>query len=148
MKKLLLRGSRRKNEEEAACSAAEQSQEREEKGTEIINETETTLSLCELQYMQKGFSHQPGKKILSWLLWCWDIWADSQELDGKVAQQLGSFASNKATNKGTVKGAGVLSLDGSCQVWRTGIPLRKILKIPKENGPLREVSGIFVGGGQ
>ncbi|KAK4806940.1 hypothetical protein QYF61_027307 [Mycteria americana] len=107
-----------KESEEADCSAAEQSQEQEEEETEIINETETTqsLHLSELRDMQKYFSRQPGKLILS----C------SQELEGKEARQLGSLAKDKTIDKGIGKRAGVLSL------WR------RLLSSVKDRYPFKE----------
>lgn len=79
-KKLLLRGEQEKESEETACSAAEQSQEQEREETEIINELEITqsLSLSELRDMWKDYGHQPGEQIITWLLKCWDIAANSQ----------------------------------------------------------------------
>ena len=106
-----LKREQEKESEEAACSAAEQSEELGEEQIEIINETETTqpLFLSELQVMQKDFFQQ-GKRILSWLLWCWDIGASSQELEGKEAWQLGSFAKGKVIDKGIGKTVEVLGL--------------------------------------
>ena len=59
--------------------------------------------------MQKDFSHQPDKQILSWLLQCWDFGASRQELEGKEAQQMGSLASNKAIDIGTGEEVGDFS---------------------------------------
>lgn len=73
---------------------AEKSQEEEEKETEIMNEKETTrsLTLNELHDMQIDFSCHQGEHVISCLLRCWDSGANSQELDGKDAQQLESLA--------------------------------------------------------
>ena len=92
---------------------------------------------------EKIFSCQPSELILSWLLRCWDIGTNNQELEGKEARQVGSLARDKAIDKGIGKRAGVLSL-----WWRLPLSVkdrssRKILQIPEANGPpLREVSSI------
>jgi len=51
--------------------------------TEIITRS---LSLGELQDMQKDFSCHPGEHIVTWLLRCWDNGASTLELEGKQAK--------------------------------------------------------------
>ncbi|KAK4821357.1 hypothetical protein QYF61_018895 [Mycteria americana] len=93
---------------------AEPSQEEEE----VVDETETTqsLSLSELQDMQKDFSHRPGEHVVTWLLQCWDNGASSLELKGKEAKQLGSLSRegdiDRAIGKRPQSSA---SGDNSCQ---------------------------------
>jgi len=75
--------------------------------TEIITQS---LSLGKLQDMWKDFSHHPGEHIVTWLLRCWDNGANSLELEGKEAKQLGSLARDGDINKAIGKKEQVLSL--------------------------------------
>ncbi|KAK4815144.1 hypothetical protein QYF61_017585 [Mycteria americana] len=85
---------------------------------ELINETETTRSLClsELQDMRKDFSSHPGKPVVTWLLRCCDNGASSLELAGKEAKQPGSLSREGGINKAIGKEAQALSL------WRQLLP--------------------------
>jgi len=58
----------------------------------------------------KNYSCQPGECIAAWLLQCWDNGADSQQLEGKEAQQLGSLARNRGIERGLVKETAICSL--------------------------------------
>lgn len=55
---------------EASYSKAGPSGEEEEEGTDLINRAVTTpsISLVDLQDVQKDFSHCSGKHIVTWLL--------------------------------------------------------------------------------
>ncbi|XP_061852038.1 uncharacterized protein LOC133625402 [Colius striatus] len=79
---------------------------------EIEKEMETTRSLTstELRDMRKDYSRQPGERIGAWLLRCWDNGADSQQLEGREAQQLGSLARDRGIDKGIGKKTSVCSL--------------------------------------
>ncbi|GAB0207583.1 mitochondrial enolase superfamily member 1 [Grus japonensis] len=50
--------------------------------------------------------------MAAWLLRSWDNGADSQQLEGREAQQLGSLARNRGTERGTGKEAAI------CSLWR------------------------------
>jgi len=75
--------------------------------TEIITQS---LSLSELQDMQKDFNRHPGEHIVTWLLQCWDNGASSLELEGKEAKKLGSLAREGGIDKAIGKKDQVLSL--------------------------------------
>lgn len=95
---------------EAAC-CAEQSREQEGKETEIMNKAEiVNSSLSKLQDTQKYYSHQPGELIIGWLLQCCASGANTQELESKEAQQLGSLTREWGINKRIGKGAKIGSL--------------------------------------
>ncbi|KAK4814672.1 hypothetical protein QYF61_024979 [Mycteria americana] len=83
-----------------------------EEGEELVDKMETTqsLSLSELQDMQKDFGHHPGKHIVTWLLQRWDNGASTLELEGKEAKQLRSLSREGGTNKAIGKEAQILSL--------------------------------------
>ncbi|KAK4822055.1 hypothetical protein QYF61_008864 [Mycteria americana] len=100
----------------------------EEEEAEPINEIVTTrsLSLSELQDMQKDFSRCPGGHIVTWLLQCWDEGASSLELEGKETKQLGSPSREGGIDKAIGKGAQALSL------WR------RLLSGVKERYPFKE----------
>ncbi|KAK4817077.1 hypothetical protein QYF61_027908 [Mycteria americana] len=99
-----------------------------EEEEELINETETTrsLSLSELRDMRKDFSRSPGEHIATCLLRCWDSGANSLELEGKEAKQLGSLSREGGIDKATGKGESVSSL------WR------RLLSAIKERYPFKE----------
>ncbi|KAK4819775.1 hypothetical protein QYF61_011375 [Mycteria americana] len=82
-----------------------------EEEEELADEMETTqsLSLSELQDMQKYFSCHPGKHVVTWLLQCWDNGASSLELEGKEAKQLGSLSREGGIDKAVGKGTPALS---------------------------------------
>lgn len=84
----------------------------EEGVRELKQEAETTRSLTssELRDLRKDYSRQPGERIAAWLLRCWDNGADSQQLEGKEAQQLGSLARNRGIERGIGKEAAICSL--------------------------------------
>ncbi|XP_049649778.1 uncharacterized protein LOC126035320 [Accipiter gentilis] len=84
----------------------------EERVRELKQEAETTWSLTssELWDLRKDYSCQPGERIAAWLLQCWDNGADSQQLEGKEAQQLGSLARNRGIERGIGKEAAICSL--------------------------------------
>ncbi|KAK4822000.1 hypothetical protein QYF61_006614 [Mycteria americana] len=102
------------------------SQEEEEE--ELVNETETTrsLSLSELRDMRKDFSHHSGEHIVTWLLRCWDSGANSLELEGKEAKQLGSLSREGGIDKAIGKGEPARSL------WR------RLLSAIRERYPFKE----------
>ncbi|KAK4810919.1 hypothetical protein QYF61_013327, partial [Mycteria americana] len=104
------------------------SQEEEEEEEELVNETETTrsLSLSELRDMQKDFSRHPGEHIVTWLLRCWDSGANSLELEGKEAKQLGSLSREGGIDKAIGKGEPARSL------WR------RLLSAIRERYPFKE----------
>lgn len=113
---------------EAACCAARESQEEEGKDTEIMNKAEiiNSLSLSKLQNTHKYYSHQPGELIISWLLQCCATGANSQELQSKEAQQLGSLTREWGINKRIGKEAKISSL------WRQLV--LSVKKYPLEEG--------------
>ncbi|KAK4825938.1 hypothetical protein QYF61_003450 [Mycteria americana] len=78
---------------------------------ELIKETVTTqsLSLSELQDMQKDLSCHSGEHVVTWLLRCWDNGASSLQLQGKEAKQPGSLSRQGGIDKVIGKGAQVLS---------------------------------------
>ena len=98
--------------EKAGTSKAESSQKQQEEEMEIIKESETTrsLSLSELREIQKDYGQRPGEHILTWLLQCWDAGANSQQLEGNEAKQLGSLSRERVIDKVIGRGAQVLSL--------------------------------------
>ena len=53
---------------------------------------------------------QPGSNPLTWLLQCWYNRANSQQSEGKEAQQLGSLARNRGIERGIGKEAAICSL--------------------------------------
>ena len=106
---------REEEEEERFVQEAGPSTKKWEEGMrELSQEAETTWSLTssELRDMRKDYSRQPGERIAAWLLRCWDSRADSQQLEGKEAQQLGSLARNRGIERGIGKEAAI------CSLWR------------------------------
>ncbi|GAB0206427.1 hypothetical protein GRJ2_003108300 [Grus japonensis] len=102
-------------EEERFDQEASPSAKKWEEGVrEIRQEAETTRSLTssELRDMRKDYSRQPGERIAAWLLRCWDNGADSQQLEGREAQQLGSLARNRGIERGIGKETAI------CSLWR------------------------------
>ncbi|KAK4807112.1 hypothetical protein QYF61_018453 [Mycteria americana] len=99
-----------------------------EEEEELVNETETTrsLSLSELRDMRKDFSRRPGEHIVTWLLRCWDSGANSLELEGKEAKQLGSLSREGGIDKAIGKGEPARSL------WR------RLLSAIRERYPFKE----------
>ncbi|PKU32055.1 ubiquitin carboxyl-terminal hydrolase 4 [Limosa lapponica baueri] len=85
-------------------SSREQDEEAE---PEIVTRS---LSLSELQDMQKDFSRLPGEHIVTWLLQCWDNGASSLELEGREAKQLGSLSREGGIDKVIGKKTQALSL--------------------------------------
>ena len=55
--------------------------------------------MSELPEIQKDFSRHPDELILTWLLPCWDNGADSQELEGNEAKQLGPLSRERVIDK-------------------------------------------------
>ncbi|KAK4821311.1 hypothetical protein QYF61_018060 [Mycteria americana] len=104
------------------------SQGEEEEEEELVNETETTrsLSLSELRDMRKDFSRHPGEHIATWLLQCWDSGANSLELEGKEAKQLGSLSREGGIDKAIGKG------EPACSLWR------RLLSAIRERYPFKE----------
>ncbi|KAK4810602.1 hypothetical protein QYF61_007339 [Mycteria americana] len=100
----------------------------EEEEEELVDEMETTrsLSLSELRDMRKDFSRLPGEHIVTWLLPCWDSGANSLELEGKEAKQLGSLSREGGIDKAIGKGEPARSL------WR------QLLSAMKERYPFKE----------
>ncbi|GAB0207108.1 hypothetical protein GRJ2_003176400 [Grus japonensis] len=102
-------------EEERFDQEAGPSAKKWEEGVrEIRQEAETTRSLTssELRDMRKDYSRQPGERIAAWLLRCWANGADSQQLEGREAQQLGSLARNQGIERGIGKELAI------CSLWR------------------------------
>ncbi|KAK4811037.1 hypothetical protein QYF61_015741 [Mycteria americana] len=99
-----------------------------EEEEELVNETETTrsLSLSELRDMRKDFSRHSGEHIVTWLLRCWDSGANSLELEGKEAKQLGSLSREGGIDKAIGKGEPARSL------WR------RLLSAIRERYPFKE----------
>ncbi|GAB0209798.1 hypothetical protein GRJ2_003445500 [Grus japonensis] len=62
--------------------------------------------------MRKDYSHQSDEWIAAWLLRCWANGADSQQLEGREAQQLGSLARNQGIERGIGKELAI------CSLWR------------------------------
>jgi len=60
----------------------------------------------------KDYSCQLGERIAAWLLQCWDNGTDTQQLERKEAQQLGSLARNQRNEEELVKEAAI------CSLWR------------------------------
>ncbi|GAB0207069.1 mitochondrial enolase superfamily member 1 [Grus japonensis] len=102
-------------EEERFDQEASPSAKKWEEGVrEIRQEAETTRSLTssELRDMQKDYSCQPGERIAAWLLRCWDNGDNSQQLEGREAQRLGSLARNRGIERGIGKETAI------CSLWR------------------------------
>lgn len=121
---------KREQEEELERQPAVQqnSQEQEGKEIEIMNKAGiiNSLSLNKLQDTHKYYSHQPGELIISWLLQCYGTGANSQELESKEAQQLGSLTRDWGINKRIEKGAKIKSLS------------RQVVLSVKEKHPLEK----------
>ncbi|PKU44868.1 ubiquitin carboxyl-terminal hydrolase 4 [Limosa lapponica baueri] len=85
-----------------------------EEGREVTQEDETTLflTLKDLQDMQKDYSCQPGEQIAAWLLQCWDSGANSQKLECKEAQQLGTCPWDQGIDREIRKETII------CSLWR------------------------------
>ncbi|XP_071892181.1 uncharacterized protein [Anas platyrhynchos] len=115
-------------EKKAGSSKAVTSQHHQGGETKLIDESETTrsLSLSELQEIRKDFSRHPGEHILTWLLRCWDTGANSQQLEGSEAKQLGSFSRERLIARVIGREAQVLSL------WR------RLLAAVKERYPHKD----------
>ena len=115
-------------EEKASSSKAALSWQHHKGETEIIDESETTrsLSLSELRELRKDFSRHPGEHILTWLLRCWDSGANTQQLEGNEAKQLGSLSRERLIDRVIGREAQVISL------WR------RILTAVKERYPHKE----------
>ena len=58
-----------------------------------------SLSLEELQGMQKDFRRHEGESLTTWLLRCWDNRADGLDLQGREAMQLASLAREGGIDK-------------------------------------------------
>ncbi|XP_049649681.1 uncharacterized protein LOC126035292 [Accipiter gentilis] len=100
------------------------SQEQEEEAEpEVIT---WSLSLSELWDMRKDFGHRIGENIITWLLRCWDNGANSLELEGREAKQLGSLAREGGIDKAIGRGTQAIS------VWR------RLLSSVKERYPFKE----------
>lgn len=98
-----------------------------------------SLSLGELQNIQKDFSCHPSERVTTWLLWCLDLWASSLELEGREEKQLGSLYREAGIDKVIGEVTQVLDLwKWSYQSWGKGFPPRKILHVAQENGLPRE----------
>jgi len=73
-------------------------------GTSSSSEPEIiihSLPLEELRGIKKHFSHHDGESLTTWLVRCWDNRADSLDLDGREAMQLGSLARDGGIEKAT-----------------------------------------------
>ncbi|KAK4822911.1 hypothetical protein QYF61_023274 [Mycteria americana] len=106
---------REEEEEEGFDQEAGPSAKKLEEGVrEFRQEAETTWSVTssELRDVRKDYSCQPGERIAAWLLRCWDSGANSQQLEGKEAKQLGSLARNGGIERGIGKEAAI------CSLWR------------------------------
>lgn len=98
------------------------------KRQEIMNKAETikSFSPSKLQDTHKYYSHQPGELIIRWLLQCCSTGANSQELESREAQQLGSLTGEWGINKRIGKGAKISSR------WRQLV--LSVKKYPLEDG--------------
>ena len=97
---------------------------------EITQETGSTRSLTsrELWEMWKDYRQQPGKRITAWQLRCWKSRANSQELEGKEAQQAERLARECGVESRIGKEAVNCSARGRLlSSTRTGFPLREDL---------------------
>ncbi|KAM6381871.1 uncharacterized protein FN964_007724 [Alca torda] len=94
--------SSKDNRGEAPVSAQE-----EESDTEVIVKS---FSMKDLRNMRKDFTRNDGETLVSWLLRCWDNGADSMELDGSEARQLGNLAREGGIDKALGKKSQTLSL--------------------------------------
>ena len=65
------------------------------------DEVTTTRSFSpgELREMRKDFSRREGENILTWLLRCWDNGAETIELEGGEARQLGSLSRDSTIDR-------------------------------------------------
>ncbi|RMC19942.1 hypothetical protein DUI87_03509 [Hirundo rustica rustica] len=79
----------------------------EETETEIVTRS---LSLGELRYLQREFTHQTNKSILTWLLRIWDAAANDTILEGSEARQLGSLSRDVVIDQGIGRTQQTLSL--------------------------------------
>ncbi|XP_039240626.1 uncharacterized protein LOC120323903 [Pipra filicauda] len=98
---------------ERSDQEASPSTNKSEKGVrEFKQEMEVNLSptSSELRDLREDYSRQPGERISAWLLRCWDYGADSQLLEGREAQQLGSLARDRGIERGIGKEAAIHSL--------------------------------------
>ncbi|KAJ7427233.1 ubiquitin carboxyl-terminal hydrolase 4 [Willisornis vidua] len=95
---------------------------------QIKQESEVTWSLnpSELQDLQRDYSRQAGEWILTWLLWCWDNGADSQQLEGLETKQLGSLSRDHEILKEIGKERAI------CSLWR------QLLSSVREGYPFKE----------
>ncbi|KAM9644848.1 uncharacterized protein ACIBXB_013057 [Morphnus guianensis] len=98
-------------------------EQEEEAEPEVITRS---LSLSELWDMRKDFGRRIGEHIITWLLRCWDNGANSLELEGREAKQLGSLAREGGIDKAIGKGTQAISL------WR------RLLSSVKEWYPFKE----------
>ncbi|XP_049649580.1 uncharacterized protein LOC126035259 isoform X2 [Accipiter gentilis] len=76
--------------------------------------------------MRKDFGRRIGEHIITWLLRCWDNGANSLELEGREAKQLGSLAREGGIDKALGRGTQAISL------WR------QLLSSVKERYPFKE----------
>ncbi|XP_071664451.1 uncharacterized protein [Patagioenas fasciata] len=53
----------------------------------------------ELRDLRKDFSRREGENILTWLLWYWDNGAETIELEGGEARQLGSLSKDSTVDR-------------------------------------------------
>ncbi|XP_049650026.1 uncharacterized protein LOC126035459 isoform X2 [Accipiter gentilis] len=95
----------------------------EEAEPEVITRS---LSLSELRDLRKDFGRRIGEHIITWLLRCWDSGANSLELEGGEAKQLGSLAREGGIDKAIGRGTQAISL------WR------RLLSSVKERYPFKE----------
>ncbi|PKU29392.1 ubiquitin carboxyl-terminal hydrolase 4 [Limosa lapponica baueri] len=91
---------------ERAASQAATTQEEESDAETVIK----SFSMKDLQNMRKDFCHCEGETLISWLLQCWDNGADTIDLEGREARQLGNLARYGGTDKATGKKTNTLSL--------------------------------------
>lgn len=98
-----------------------------------------SLSLGELQEIQKDFSHHPSEHVTTCLLRCSDIWASCLELEGREDKQLGSLSKEAGIDKVIEEVTQVLNLwRWSYQSWGKGFPPRKVQHVAQENGLHRD----------
>ncbi|XP_074889985.1 uncharacterized protein LOC142033685 [Buteo buteo] len=119
-KKYMKKSVRLAKDEGEPGSSREQGEKAE---PEIITRS---LSLSELRDMRKDFGCHIGEHIVTWLLRCWDNGANSLELEGREAKQLGSLAREGGIDKTIGKGTQAISL------WR------QLLSSVKERYPFKE----------
>lgn len=128
-----------KCEKTPSCLAIENKEGKEGMGGRDTTGAEHhSLSLGELQDIQKDFSYHPSG-VTTWLLRCSDVWASSLELECREDKQLGSLPRKAGIDRIIGEVTQVLNLwSWSYQSWGKGFPPRKISRVAQENGLHRQ----------